>query len=644
MFTPSGTGFLATGGLAGGTGEIQRTTDDGATWETVWSRPGASLFWVGATDGEVMAAGTYAAPGSDPNQAAPILVESTDGGDTWSSFTPSLPPPAGEPSGYIGLQWAGLRLDFPTPSLGLAVPAATFGQDVTAPRLLRSTDGGRHWSEVTLPGGRPDGGLAFVDTQHGFATGTVAAQGARAGSSACDSEIWSTNDGGATWKAVPGTCVGWLLDSVGFPDAGHGFAAGGNFSKLGMFPQRAVMVSTDGGNHWTQVYAAGGSSSGAGTGNGGPFDSIHFVSARDGYALVGGCAMGANGPCGGSLWFSTDGGTTWSRSSASGLHLAINGAADVWLVGGGPAGSSVMWHSTDGARNWSAVADPAAVGIAALLGSGSTLYLDTAAGQYLSTDSGRSWQPLPSAARTAENGYQPVVAAGPSGLLAVQSPQPGQLWISHDGGRTGASAAIPGLNRAAWQTVAFATARNGMAVGQGYACTKPQLASPVTPSGAPVDVTGDGGTSWRRVGNLGLSPYIQGLGYGSSLAVVLGTASATSLRCPTEVATSTDGGAHWMTRSIPAGYQCDTASAAAATAVLVCPDVTSPGSAPSILVTRDAGRTWNAYRLVGSAQLAGVIATGPGQLWAYGQAGVVWSSSDGGAHWAAHTPRLPLSR
>ena len=643
VFTPAGTGFLVTGAFGGSTGEIQRSTDGGATWQTVWSRPGASLYWVGTTGGAVIATGTYATPGSDPNQAAPLLVESTDGGATWSPLTPSLPSPAS--GSYGGLGWAGMDFDFPTASLGFAVPSAGYGEDLVDPQLLRSTDGGRHWEAVTLPGGHPDGGLAFVDALHGFATGTVPAPGGSAGRPACQSRMWSTADGGATWRAVPGTCVGWLLDAVDFPDPAHGYAAGGNFSKYGMFPQRAVLATTDGGAHWSQVYAAGGNSSGSGLGDG-PFDQVRFVDSRTGYALVGGCTMGANGPCGGSLWSSTDGGRTWSRSSQAGLHLALEGPAGVWLVGGGPSGASAMWHSADGAAHWSAVADPATVGITALEGAGSTLYLDTAAGQYISLDGGGSWQPLPPAARAAESGYQQVVAAGPSGLLVVQSPDLGRLWISHDGGRLGATVALPGRTMDGWQTVAFATAADGLAVGQGYACTKPGVSTGAAPTPAPVVATGDGGRSWHPVAGPGLSPYIQGLGYGSSVVVAIGTGpgASSSGSCPTEVATSTDGGTHWRTWSLPAGYHCDTASAAAGTAVLVCPDVAATPQATTIVVSRDAGRTWRAYRLAGSARLAGVIATAAGQLWAYGRSGVLWRSTDGGAHWSALTPRLPLAR
>lgn len=647
-FVPGGAGFLVTGALGGGTGQIQRTTDHGASWQTVWSRPGAALYWVGTAGADVLASGTYAAPGGDPNAASPLLLRSSDGGGTWTSLTPSLPPPPGLPAGetdHPGLDWQQLRLEFPSTGVGLAVTDANDGGATLSHQILRSTDGGRSWSEISLPGGRPDGGLAFTDPLHGFATGTVTPP-ATAG--ACTSQMWSTEDGGSSWQAVPGTCVGWDLDTVTFSDPSHGFAAGGNFSKYGLFPQRAVLVSTDGGVHWSQAYAAGGNASGGGPDDGGPFVAVHFIDPRTGYALVGGCTMGANGPCGGALWWTSDGGRDWSRGSASGLRLAVDGAGDVWVVGGGLAGASVMWRSADGARTWTPVADPASIGVLSLLGGGGHLWIDSAAGQFISTDGAVSWTVLPAAAQVAENGGRATVAAvGSSGLVAIGGLGAQQVWISHDGGRSGTTTAVPGLGRMGAVALAFADDRHGLALGQGAVCAKGaagpgRSAPPFTASPAAVVATDDGGGSWGSTTTLNLS--FAGLGYGATVAVATGTGPGPTPPCPYDVATSTDGGAHWRTWSVPPQYRCGSPSAAGDTAVLVCPDYSSATPTTTILVSRDAARTWTAYRLTGPGQIAGVVATGSGQLWAYGPPGTLWRSTDGAAHWTALVPDLPVAR
>lgn len=646
-FTPGGTGFLVTGWLGGGTGEIQRTTDGGKSWQTVWTKAGAALYWVGTTGNEVRAAGTYAAPGNDPNEATPLLLDSVDGGASWTSVTPSLPPPPEPtPGGPVSpsQDWASLRLEFPTATLGLAVTDASEGQAVLDHRLLRSTDGGRHWSEVGLPGGQPDGGLVFTNALHGFATGLVDDRAGHPGGGSCTSQIWSTADGGATWRAVPGTCVAWLADALSFPDATHGFAAGGNFSKYGMFPQRAVLATADGGSHWSQVYAGGGNASGGGPDNDGPFAGLDFVNPNVGYALVGGCTMGANGPCGGSLWSTTDGGRQWTTSSASGLRLAVAGPADLWLTGAGPGGGSVMWHSTDGARSWTAVADPGDVDISGLAGSGASLWVDTTAGQFLSGDGGATWSPVPPAALAAEHGGQDtVVAAGPAGLLAVGSFGAQAVWISHDAGRRGTSSVVPDLGRDGGVALAFADARRGLALGQGAVCAKgpagtAQGGAPFTASAAAVVATVDGGSSWHGVGRLDLTPI--GLGYGPKVAVAVGTGPGPTPPCPTEVATSTDGGAHWRMWSMPAGYRCGAPSVGGDTAVLVCPGPSS--STTTLLVSRDAGRTWTARQLEGGGQVDTVVATGSSQIWADGPPGTLWHSTDAGAHWSVRTPALPV--
>lgn len=649
-FSASGTGFLVTGYLGGGTGRIQRSTDAGATWSTVWQKAGAALDWVGATGSEVLAAGTYAPPGSDPNRAVPVLLESGDNGASWTSITPSIPSAA--QSGAAGAtypagDWAGLRLDFLNQRVALAVTDPENGQAVLDNRMLRSTDGGQHWSAVSLPGGKPSGGLAFVDPLHGFATGTVTTPAPANGASPCMSQIWKTSDAGATWVVVSGTCVSYLLDAMSFPSASAGFAGGGNFSKYGNFPQRAVLASTDGGAQWSQIYAAGGSASGGGPGNDGPFAVMDFVNASLGYGLVGGCTMGANGPCGGSLWATSDGGHAWTRSSASGLRLALDAPRDLWLAGGGPGGGDVMWHSTDGARSWTPVAAASTLNISGLVASGGTLWLDTDAGQFLSNNDGRSWSALPAAALAIESSLGATVAAvGPSGLVVVGALGTDEVWVSHDGGQSGSTVTVPGLGRGGGASVAFAGPRHGLVLGQGATCAKaggpPGQAVPAfTASPAPVVATTDGGASWHSLSRLDLAPG--SIALGNSMAVVAGTGPGPTPPCPPEVATSTDGGTHWKTWSMPAGYRCGSPSAAGNTAVLVCPDFTSSPLETTILVSRDAGHSWTAERLNGSQQLDTVMASGSGELWADGPPGVLWHSTDGGAHWSGITPTLPVA-
>ena len=622
MFTASGTGFLVTsssfaGSLPASEGRIQRTTDGGASWVTVWQEPGASLYWVGTVGSEVVASGVLTQPGNnDSSASSPLLLVSTDGGTSWVPITPSLPSLARGMTD--GGAWPGFRLDFLTRSVGLAVPDSAEGQELLDAQLLRTTDAGRHWVVVELPGGTPNGGLAFVDPVDGFATGTTAG---------CQGQIWSTHDSGANWQPVPGTCEGYVLDALSFPDSQDGFAAGGNYYKFGLYPQLALLATTNGGRNWTTRYAQGGSPQGGGGGAGGPFANLRFVTPTVGYALSGGCVMGANGPCGGPLWSTTNAGHTWNQSSVSGLRLATNGADSLWLVDARAAGGGdVLWHSSNRAASWTPVADVANIAISNLAVSGDTLWIATDAGQFISTDKGRSWAALPAAAQQAEQHYGTVVAVGPSGLVVIGG-ENDQVWISHDGGISGRMDSVPVHYEVG--TIAFANDRQALAVGLGLGCD----------NNTPVVTTTDGGSTWHQASTV----TVGGLGrvsYGSSLAVLTGLIGT---GCPNAVATSTDGGKNWTTWSFPPFLDCLSTSAAGDTAILFCADKTSPTAPVTILVTRSAGRDWYSYTLQTSTAPTSVVASSSGQLWAIGPPGLLWHSTDGGADWEVLTPTLPVA-
>ena len=73
-------------------------------------------------------------------------------------------------------------------SLAVTAEAAVVGLENGA--VLRSIDNGMHFSAVLQTGGRPE--IRFSDVQHGFVTAGPAS-GRR---------LFSTKDGGATWRAL----------------------------------------------------------------------------------------------------------------------------------------------------------------------------------------------------------------------------------------------------------------------------------------------------------------------------------------------------------------------------------------------------------------------------------------------------------
>src|SRR6266513_1713989 len=205
VFVDSSNGFLARGGQPfatdnGGTylpepGGIARTSDAGDTWTTVWTQPGALLYWIGFQSKAVgFAAGLQFDTSSTTSATGqPLWLRTTDAGASWTAITLRLPPP-------IAGAWASLQFVFASPTLGVGVPD-------------------------------PDAQLA--------------------GNQAV---MIRTRDGGQSWRAVAGTHVSFVLYAVDFSDRLHGFAAGGQFEKYEERPRRGVLATGDGGRTWSVRY------------------------------------------------------------------------------------------------------------------------------------------------------------------------------------------------------------------------------------------------------------------------------------------------------------------------------------------------------------------------------------------------------
>lgn len=644
VFTSGETGYLAavpepqTSGYAtGATSELERTTDGGASWAKVWQGRDIVLYWVGTIGGAVAAAGL--------GTRGPLLVESADDGATWREVPvalslPSVPPQAAQ-AGGADWYWATSTLSFVDQQVGFAFPNAMYGEDAAWPGVLfRTSDGGRRWSAVPLPGGSPSGGVAFVDASHGFATGLSALTASGSPRPGCTSQIWQTADAGASWRAVPGTCAGYLLTSLSFPTPNLGYAGGGNYAKFSQAPQLAVVATADGGRRWSQVFATPKRTPVPGGGYGGPFGELHFYDATHGLGLAGGCTMGANGPCRGQVWWTSDGGRSWSPEGERGSQLAVAGGTGAWLAGGTP-GSNVLWRSGDGGRSWAPVASPGKLRLSGLLVAGQQLWVSTEAGQFMSVDGGQAWYGVPAATLAAEGGNfgGPVAELGQSGLVVVQTGT-STVWVSDDGGRSGRALAIPVLGQAGASAVSFADDEDGLALGWGGCAAlkpvTPPISFPLRPTA--VAATHDGGASWQGVATLDVAGY-GGLAYSQEVAVVAAS-------CGKGIATSTDGGATWAYWSVPEDLSgCQQPSVSEGTVVLSCPSYAAGAATLRLLVSENAGQHWSVYELTGpGAQgVQGVVAAGPGVLWAFGQAtGGVWRSTDGGAAWVPVDLDLPV--
>jgi photosystem II stability/assembly factor-like uncharacterized protein len=182
------------------------------------------------------------------------------------------------------------------------------GWAVVAKRLWMTGDGGSTWHDVTPPGGFGTAGtdrllgVAFVDAQHGW----VAINGAF--TSASDAsygrvDIWRTTDGGQTWTGaeLPKAVVNSAGDTMppvqlDFLDADHGFAfLSGNLAKG---PNDSDLFWTaDGGRTWSADHPTGHSQMGI-------EGTVAFASANDGVIV--------NALHGKGIVVTHDGGGTWT--------------------------------------------------------------------------------------------------------------------------------------------------------------------------------------------------------------------------------------------------------------------------------------------------------------------------------------------
>lgn len=232
--------------------------------------------------------------------------------------------------------------------------------------VLRTTDGGAHWSARVVPGAE------LLDLRGIEATSANTAFAMSIGDS---SRIFRTTDGGSSWSLrLILNQKGTFLDAIRFWDAQHGIAMSdpvdGHFY---------LVTTSDGGNTWKEV----------------PTDRMPAALPNEG-------AFAASGSC-----------------------LTVMGKSDVWFVTGGAATARVF-HSSDRGRSWTVSDSPLRAG-GAPRGIFSVAFRDLrngviAGGDYekpalggrnvaRTQDGGKTWTLVDSAA--SPRGYRSAVAYAP---------------------------------------------------------------------------------------------------------------------------------------------------------------------------------------------------------------------------------------
>lgn len=259
----------------------------------------------------------------------------------------------------------------------------------SAGTVLRTTDGGASWRNVSPPGA---GELQFRDVEAFDARRAVVLAIGEGEAS----RVYRTEDGGATWtEAFRNTDPRAFYDCMAFFDRRHGLAMSDPVD--GRF---RILSTADGGRSWTVLPDAG------------------MPAAQDGEA-----GFAASGQC-----------------------LVTAGPKDVWLATGGAARARVL-HSADRGRTWTAADTPIPAGDPAR-GGFALAFRDRAHGLAVggdyrpdqtspraaarTTDGGAGWRP----AVTPVSAYRSGVTWLPHSRTAALAVGPTGTDLTTDGGRT----------------------------------------------------------------------------------------------------------------------------------------------------------------------------------------------------------------
>ena len=262
---------------SGSLGTVLRTTNRGATWQSVGPPGTATLQF---RDIEAFDANRAVIMSIGDNPTDFRIYVTANGGQSWTLTFVNQ-----EPTAFYDC------MTFFDDRRGLALSDPPDGQHF---RVIATDDGGLHWhvTGAQMPTALP-GEFAFaasgqcITTDHGRRAwfGTGGAEQAR---------VFRSDDGGASWTVAPtpmnsGPTAG--IFALAFRGQQHGLAVGGDFLLETASPDNFARTS-DGGASWSLLTGA-------------PSEY------RSGAAWLNGHTALAVGPSGSDV--STDAGTTWQR-------------------------------------------------------------------------------------------------------------------------------------------------------------------------------------------------------------------------------------------------------------------------------------------------------------------------------------------
>lgn len=632
----------STGWLAGYSGDtitdladtLLATTDAGATWTQLTS-PSGLVLKLGFVDTSRGWAVAETEPGSGGYGYDKLAIFATsDGGKSWTKqWQGPLPQNL---SGMMSE--TRVRVSFSDAKDGYVLAGGT---------LLSTKDGGTNWTPVSVPNGFVPDDVSFVNGQSGWIAGQTG--GKPNTTEATGPLVFSTSDGGKTWKQVfsakdnlprdnvywgdSGTISftsateGWLYfkDSAmrGYlyhttdggtawqqqqQDLATGRTVAGALAftgTTGWLPVASgaaplpggILLTEDGGAHWT---AAGSDREGQGTAW--SIGAISLVSPTEGWAI--GIQTGAQD----FLVKTTDSGATWQQtlpalSPTDGMSLAASGEG---LGIGLPSDRNAVLATGNGGKTWNLASVTSAWPVAVFDG-------DNGHGWIVTNDpSGGGWDVM----RTRDRGKTLLLLATvptgtpgdlvPSvpyfrffddthGILQTLDFPTTVLLATSDGGKTWQHQCALEKPPASWSKFSFITPETGYMVLQSLG-TKDAAGNRSTQPTTTLMKTSDGGRTWAAASQLSTDYWVQGLSFiTADKGVMLVRRSPLSQLSQEQILTTADGGKTWQTQVLtgPVAQKLLDADPEY-TQLHLSSDgkgwVLSPGG---LLYTPDAGATWS---------------------------------------------------
>ena len=222
---------------AGQPARFYRTQDGGENLKLSFEQPDRRSFF----DAVAFWDRRHGIAMSDPIDGHVLLVETSDGGATWSPLPRSRRPATLE--GEAGFAASGTNMIVaPRRDMLIAMGGAREGQQHPSSRVLYSRDGARTWEQATVPLPRnPSSGifsLALTGQGQGVAVGGNYLQ-----PKMVDGNVAVSGDGGKTW-----------VKPKGKPPRGFRSCVSARTSRQGVLwvavGPTGTDLSTDGGNHW----------------------------------------------------------------------------------------------------------------------------------------------------------------------------------------------------------------------------------------------------------------------------------------------------------------------------------------------------------------------------------------------------------